>query len=353
MSFSQPNQAERRVFVTGHTGFKGAWLTEWLALLGHEVVGYALPPLPSSLAAIGVGSVDQSIMGDIRDATAVRDAILRTRPDIVMHLAAQPLVRVSYTRPRETFETNVMGTLALLEAVRECESVEATLIVTSDKVYRNLDPHAAFVEDDPLGGNDPYSASKAMSELLVQSWRSSFPTTRLASARAGNVIGGGDVSESRLLPDLIRAFSSGAQAVVRSPLSIRPWQHVLDCISGYLSLVTALLQDVPQAGGAWNFGPAPMDVRTVGEVADLTCTMWGPSASWVHMQDSGPPESASLALNSARARQELGWKSTLSLEESVAWTVHWHKRVLNGESPKSVTQQQILQFRERAGAQAS
>lgn len=311
---------------------------------GHEVVGLSLEPVPGSLFARGVGPVAESIIGDVRDVSEVREAVLRCRPDVVMHLAAQPLVRLSYSMPRETIETNVMGTLTVLQAVRDCESVQAALIVTTDKVYRNPGPHPPFSEEDPLGGDDPYSASKAMADLLTHSWRSSFPSTRIASARAGNVIGGGDVSEDRLFPDLIRAFSRGSPAMVRRPLSARPWQHVLDCISGYMTLVEAMLNGELDAEGAWNFGPKDTDIRTVKDLADLAVAQWGSPATWMHVDDGGPRESVVLALDSSKALRQLQWESRLSFTEAVRWTVEWHKRVIAGDSPRSVTRDQISEF---------
>jgi CDP-glucose 4,6-dehydratase len=332
------------VLVTGHTGFKGAWLTLLLQQAGHEVSGLALAPEPGALFEVaGVGErLHHDLRCDVRDGEAVVDLVADLSPDVVIHMAAQPLVRASYADPRWTMETNVMGTLSVLEAVAAAESVRATVMVTTDKVYRNVGQTAGYVEGDALGGHDPYSASKAMADILVSSWVSSFPGCPIATARAGNVIGGGDVSTDRLMPDLQRAFASGEPARLRYPDAVRPWQHVLDCLHGYVLLVDALLDG--SGAGAWNFGPDPDSFRTVRDTADLAALAWADGARWVTDGDEHPHEAALLMLDATRARRELGWIDVLGFEQAVMWTVDWSKRVRAGESALDVTLDQIDEY---------
>lgn len=332
------------VLVTGHTGFKGAWLTLLLRQRGHEVSGLALDPLPGALfEAAGVEpflSVDARC--DIRDAELTRRTIRSMAPDAVVHMAAQPLVRASYEQPRWTMETNVLGTLSVLEGIADTDSIRAAVMVTTDKVYRNVGQHAGYVESDALGGHDPYSASKAMADILISSWVDSFAPCPTAIARAGNVIGGGDVSADRLFPDLLRGFSAGAPVPIRNPRAVRPWQHVLDCLNGYALLLDALL--VGDGRGAWNFGPEPDSFRTVAEAADLAALDWGPGASWTGDNGDHPHEAELLTLDATRARTELGWHDRLDFEASVRWTVDWSIRVAAGESARDVTLSQIDAF---------
>lgn len=334
--------------VTGHTGFKGAWLTLLLTQRGHEVSGIALDPLAGSLfeTADVTELLRYDIRQDIRDAAAVTAAVADVSPDVVMHLAAQPLVRRSYTDPRWTMETNVMGTFNVLDAVARTPSVKAQVIVTTDKVYRNVNQVAGYVETDALGGHDPYSASKAMADLLTQSWAASFPGCHTAIARAGNVIGGGDVSEDRLLPDLVRSFADGAVAHIRYPGAVRPWQHVLDCLNGYALLAEALLAG--SGVGAWNFGPGPDSFITVGAVADLAARLWGPGASWKATQGDHPHEAELLALDASKARVHLGWQDLLTFTESVEWTIAWAAAVDRGAHPRKVSLQQLADYDQRA-----
>lgn len=335
-----------RYLVTGHTGFKGAWLALLLARRGHEVTGLALPALPGSLfTRSGVHrDLARDLQQDIRDTDATRRAVQQAQPEVVIHLAAQPLVRASYQDPRTTFETNVMGTLALLEALAASSSARAVLIVTTDKVYRNLGSDRGYREEDPLGGHDPYSASKAMADILTTSWIDSFGGPPTAIARAGNVIGGGDVSKDRLFPDLLAGFEEQRPVPVRFPNAVRPWQHVLDCLDGYLRLVDALLAGRGQ--GAWNFGPDPGDMRTVGEAATAAAQAWGPGATWVDASGEHPHEAAMLNLDSAKARQQLGWHDRLGFDEAVRWTVDWTAQVRAGADPRSVTLAQLVAFDE-------
>ena len=335
------------VLVTGHTGFKGAWATLLLRHHGHEVSGIALDPLPGSLfERVGLGEAFQSdVRTDIRDEKAVLKAFHEIQPDVVLHMAAQPLVRVSYNEPRWTMETNVMGTLSVLEAMAATSSVAAAVMVTTDKVYRNIGQAEGYAEDDSLGGRDPYSASKAMADILISSWNASFDSCPVATARAGNVIGGGDVCADRLVPDLMRGFQDGQSVAIRYPDAIRPWQHVLDCLNGYLLLIDALLNGT--GSGAWNFGPTADSVRTVRDVADRAATQWGDEASWKFDRSVHPDEEAILVLDSSRARRELGWSDELDFSESIDWTIEWAKQVQMGASPREVTSKQISTFCER------
>lgn len=330
--------------ITGHTGFKGAWLTLWLTSRGHQVSGVALDPLEHALfETAGLAELlAHDFREDIRNADATAASIKKIAPDVVFHLAAQPLVRRSYQEPRFTVETNVMGTFNILEAVSRTPSVQATVIVTTDKVYRNVNQTKGYVETDPLGGVDPYSASKAMADLLTQSWVKSFPGPATAIARAGNVIGGGDVSPDRLLPDLLESFSRGESQAIRYPDAVRPWQHVLDCLNGYITLADALLSGTGL--GEWNFGPGEENFLPVNRVADVAAADWGAGASWHTDESDHPHEASLLALDATKAEHELGWKNQLDFSESVAWTVDWHREVHEGKSTREKTLAQIGAF---------
>lgn len=330
--------------VTGHTGFKGAWLSLLLQSRGHSVSGLSLDPLSGSLFEVNrlAGTFARDARCDIRDAAATEAVIRETAPDVVMHLAAQPLVRESYREPRLTFETNVMGTYNVLEAVSRTPSVKAQLIVTTDKVYRNVDQVEGYVEDDCLGGDDPYSSSKAMADILTQSWIASFPGVPTAIARAGNVIGGGDVSKDRLFPDLIDSFAHSRPATLRYPRAVRPWQHVLDCLDGYLAVVDALLEGGGK--GEWNFGPGAESFVPVGKVADIAASYWGEGASWQADVGEHPHEANLLALDATKAERELGWANRLKFPESVRWTIEWQAAVAQGREPLDVTLEQLHAF---------
>jgi CDP-glucose 4,6-dehydratase len=334
--------------VTGHTGFKGAWLTLLLKERGHRVSGLALDPVPNALftrARLGE-LLDNDLRVDIRDAAATAHAIASVTPDVVIHMAAQPLVRESYREPRVTFETNAMGTLNVIEAVQKAPSVKAHLVITTDKVYRNVNQEAGYVESDALGGADPYSASKAMADLLVQSWVRSFPGVPTAIARAGNVIGGGDVCEGRLLPDLINAYAAGESPMLRYPNSVRPWQHVLDCLNGYLTLTDALLAGTA-SGGEWNFGPGRESFVSVADVADLVQSLFDADAGWVPDKGDHPHEAGLLALDATKAEQSLDWHNRLSFRESVEWIVAWERETRAGGDPRARTAEQIVAFERR------
>ena len=335
-----------RLLITGHTGFKGAWLSLMLVERGDEVCGLALDPEPGSLfeTAKVAELLESDVRGDIRDPDVVQQALEDSQPDVVVHMAAQPLVRDSYARPRWTMETNVMGTFNVLEAVSAIGSVRAQVMVTTDKVYLNVGQEAGYVESDSLGAGDPYSTSKAMADLLVQSWTSSFDGPPTAVARAGNVLGGGDVSTDRLMPDLLTAFASGQPAELRYPDAVRPWQHVLDCLNGYLHLVDALLDGAGR--GEWNFGPGPDSFRTVRELAFIAAKDWGDGASWTESTDEHLHEAQVLALDAAKAERELGWRNHMDFAATVAATVEWRKWVDSGLSPREATVRQIRQFYE-------
>jgi CDP-glucose 4,6-dehydratase len=346
---------DRPVLLTGHTGFKGGWLSIWLRELGARVHGYALDPptQPNFFSAAKVAStLESDTRADINDLTDVRAAFARSRPEVVLHLAAQPLVRESYRDPITTFATNVIGTAHVLEAARATPSVRAIVIVTTDKVYENHGNAKPYVERDALGGHDPYSASKAAAEIVSASYRASFFATapgraaHVATARAGNVIGGGDWAADRLVPDCLRAFPQGAAVSLRYPHSVRPWQHVLEPLSGYLRLAECLLgNDGQRFAQAYNFGPDASGDATVGEVAAMTAGLWDDSARVVHTASShNPHEAASLKLDSTRARAELGWHPRWSLEQALRHTVDWHRAWLRGDDMTACTVAQIRRY---------
>jgi len=330
--------------ITGHTGFKGSWLALWLNSLGHDVSGISLDPIPNSLfdRANVSESIENDFRIDIRRSDEVKSALLQVKPDVVFHMAAQPLVRESYADPRYTFETNVMGTLSLLEAVSSAKSVKANVVVTTDKVYRNINQIAGYVENDPLGGYDPYSSSKAMADLLTQSWISSFPGTPTTIVRAGNVIGGGDVSKDRLMPDLIAAYLNKEVPTLRYPNSVRPWQHVLDCLNGYLMVSESLLSgnEHPMI----NIGPDKESFVTVAKVAELVATQLSVDPTWNLSQTTEPHEAGLLSLDASLAKSTLGWHDKLKFTDSVNWTTSWYQKVDTNDSARDVTLMQIKDF---------
>jgi CDP-glucose 4,6-dehydratase len=342
------------VLLTGHTGFKGAWLSLWLHTLGARVTGLSLgvPTEPSlyELARVERG-MHGSVMADIRDPGAVESAIAGAHPEIVIHMAAQPLVRRSFVAPRLTYDTNVMGTVNVLDAVRACEGVRAVVIVTSDKCYVPSDSPRGHRESDPLGGHDPYSSSKACAELVTAAYRHSFfsdpSAPRVASARAGNVIGGGDWGAERLIPDIVRAAIGGETLRLRNPSSVRPWQHVLSPLSGYLVLAQALFEPAEYAS-AWNFGPDDRDARTVEWIVQRVSELWPGGVPWGVDDGPHPHETAYLRLDSSQARERLGWAPVMGLEDGVAATVAWYGAWRDGGDMRKVTLGQIASARRSA-----
>lgn len=335
----------KRVFITGHTGFKGSWLCLWLSILGTKVTGYALKP-PTNPSLFNLCEVDglvKSIIADVRDFKALKKAMLAANPEIVIHMAAQPIVRGSYKVPVETFSTNVMGTVNVLEAARHCSSVKAIAVVTTDKVYELKDKGKGFRENAPLGGHDPYSSSKACSELVAQAYRRSYGLN-VATARAGNVIGGGDWAADRLVPDFIRAILKGKKIKVRNPQAVRPWQHVLEPLSGYLMLVEKLYRNGAQFSAAWNFGPNDEEAKTVEWLIKKLCADWGEKAAYVVAGGKHPHEAHYLKLDSTMARQKLGWQPHWTLAEAIAKVVEWTKDFKNGEDLRKSCLRQIEEY---------
>lgn len=344
---------DRRVLVTGHTGFKGSWLLLLLDRLGARVTGLSLPADPDGLfeKIDGAARCDHHV-ADIRDFGAV-DAVMRAaQPEIVLHLAAQPLVRRSYTDPVETFATNVLGTASVLQAARGIEDLSAIVSVTTDKCYANDGRPGAYREDDRLGGHDPYSSSKACAELVSQSFRDSFFAARnigLATARAGNVIGGGDYAEDRLIPDVVRAFAEGRPPELRNPAAVRPWQHVLEPLIGYCLLAQELVGDPRRVAQGWNFGPPASDFASVARVVELMAGHWGRISHFAPQAGEHPHEAAVLTLDSEKAGRELGWTPQLSLAETVEWTADWYRRQQDGEVAAALCEGQIDRFLGRVG----
>ncbi len=341
----------KKVFLTGHTGFKGAWFSLWLKSLGAEVTGFALPPntTPSLFEIASVGDGITSIMGDVRDGNALTIAMKAAQPDIVFHLAAQALVRYSYANPVETYATNVMGTVNFLEAVRAVPSIRAAVIITSDKCYENKEWLWGYRESEPMGGFDPYSSSKGCAELVTAAYRSSYfngsdydqHRLALGSARAGNVIGGGDWAEDRLIPDILRAIEADVPVVMRNPTSIRPWQHVLEPLSGYLHLAERLFTGGGCYSEGWNFGPQDSDARAVQWIVDRICNIWGDGATWVVNKSVGPHEANYLKLDCSKAKSSLNWESVWDLEVALEKIVQWHRAYIQGQDMRAITIEQI------------
>lgn len=340
----------KRVFLTGHTGFKGSWLSLWLQELGAEVTGYALAPptQPSLFEAASVESGMRSIIQDIRDLDAVKRAVQEAKPEIVIHMAAQPLVRYSYQNPVETYAVNVMGTVHLLEAIRKVGGVKAIVNVTTDKCYENREWVWGYREDEPMGGHDPYSSSKGCAELVTSAYRRSYfdqTGIALASARAGNVIGGGDWAGDRLVPDILRAFEAHQPVVIRSPKSTRPWQHVLEPLSGYMTLAERLWSDPKQYAEGWNFGPRDEDAKPVDWIVAALADLWGDDASWrVEASDRNPHEANYLKLDISKSRHKLSWEPRWSLQTALDKIVCWQRAYLAGENVKLKTLVQIRDF---------
>jgi CDP-glucose 4,6-dehydratase len=342
---------DRRVLITGHTGFKGSWLSLWLRSMGATVTGISrgVPTRPSLYELAGAGAGVSEIAADLRDGAGMRDALAHARPEVVLHLAAQPMVRRSISEPALTYEVNVMGTVNVLEAVRDLgDMVRAVVLVTTDRCYENTaaEPRR-FVESDRLGGSDPYSSSKAAAELVAAAYRRTYfegpDTARVASARTGNVIGGGDWGQDRLLPDIMRAAGSGEPVRVHNPSAVRPWQHVLNPLSGYLLLAQELCRDAG-AARAWNFGPAAQDERTVGWIVERLAELWDGELLWEVDEGENPPEAAHLAVDSTLAERALGWRPAWDLDEALTRLVEWHRAQLRGEQMRAVTLGQIESF---------
>lgn len=338
----------KRVLITGHTGFKGSWLSEILIRSGADVTGYALEPPtdPSLFELLDLKRRMNSVSGDIRDFDHLLTVIKEVKPQFVIHLAAQPLVRLSYEEPRYTFETNIMGTVNLLEAIRETDSVESVLNVTTDKVYLNREVKRGYREDDPLDGYDPYSNSKSCSDLVTHSYRNSYfreSGPAVSTARAGNVIGGGDFAKDRIIPDCVRAAAAGKPVVLRNPSSIRPYQHVLEPLGAYLLIVKRQYED-PSLQGAYNVGPNEADAITTGEIADLFTGYWGDGAEWTSKSDGGPHEAGLLLLDNSKIRDELGWKPKWTIRDAVEKTVKWSKNYTEGGDVRSETDREIEEY---------
>lgn len=346
--------AGKRVFLTGHTGFKGSWLSLWLQAMGADLTGFALAP-PTSPALFDVANVAAgmtSIIGDIRDREALTQALVAADPEIVIHMAAQPLVRASYDDPVGTYATNVMGTVHLLEAVRAAPRVRACCVVTTDKCYENREWAWGYREDEAMGGHDPYSNSKGCAELVTSAYRRSFfqdgTGAAIGSGRAGNVIGGGDWATDRLVPDILRAVEQGEPVLIRNPLAIRPWQHVLEPLAGYLVLCQALHADPAAAAEAWNFGPRDEDARPVQWIVERMCDLWGEGAGWTRDESVQPHEANYLKLDISKARAGLGWGPRWSLGEALARIVAWHRAWRAGEDMAARCHAEIAAYMQAA-----
>ncbi|MCW8354486.1 CDP-glucose 4,6-dehydratase [Marinomonas pontica] len=344
----------KKVFLTGHTGFKGSWLSIWLQQMGASVKGFSLEP-PTTPALFDVANVAEGMeseIGDIRDREHIKKSMLAFNPDILIHMAAQPLVRLSYIQPVETYETNVMGTIHVLEAARLCTNLKAIVNVTTDKCYENKEWEWGYRENEPMGGYDPYSNSKGCVELVTSAYRQSFfsaqGSAQLASGRAGNVIGGGDWADDRLIPDILRAFQKQEAVVVRNPLATRPWQHVLEPLSGYLVLAEALYeshgkQDLNVSEG-WNFGPKDEDAQPVEWILNAMVKQWGEGADWVLDKNPQPHEAKFLKLDISKAKSKLHWQPTWRLEQTLNRIINWHKVWLSGADMKEACQQEVEDY---------
>ncbi len=338
----------KKVLVTGHTGFKGSWLSLWLQHMGAEVSGYALPAptRPSLFEKAGVAQGMHSVEGDVRDLEQLTAAVQACRPEIIIHMAAQALVRYSYDSPVDTYATNVMGTVNLLEAARHTDSVRVVLNITSDKCYDNKEWLWPYRENEPMGGHDPYSSSKGCAELVTEAYRKSYFSSEgsqcaVASARAGNVIGGGDWASDRLIPDIVRAFAQASTVIIRSPGAIRPWQHVLEPLNGYLTLAEHLRESGQEYAGGWNFGPAEQGARPVQWIVERMIEAWGDGAAYELDSRPQPHEANYLKLDSSKARALLGWAPKLDLSRTLQWLTEWYRACEQGEDMRACTLAQI------------
>lgn len=346
---------DKRVFLTGHTGFKGGWLCLWLESMGAKVSGYALAPntQPNLFALANVeAGLEKSYIADIRDLEALRSAMTASKPEIVFHMAAQPLVRYSYANPVDTYATNVMGTVNLLESVRSCPSVRAVLVVTSDKCYENKEWAWGYRENEPMGGHDPYSSSKGCAELVAASYRSSYFNSAdypihgvaLASGRAGNVIGGGDWALDRLIPDMLRAVVAGESVVIRNPKAIRPWQHVLEPLRGYMTLAEKMMEKGNDHSEGWNFGPNDDDAKSVQWIVEEMTRQWGHGASWKTDGQDHPHEAHYLKLDCSKAKARLNWRPRWGIEQTIEKIVDWHRAHFDGVDMREFTLEQIQAY---------
>jgi CDP-glucose 4,6-dehydratase len=353
----------KKVLVTGNTGFKGSWLSVMLNELGATVIGYSLgpPTEPNMFEAVGLGNKNLNVLGDIRDEKHLLATLEEHQPDLVFHLAAQPLVRRSFREPRLTYETNVMGTVNLLESVRKTRSAKVVVVVTSDKCYENKELPTGCKESDPMGGADPYSSSKGCAELVVSAYRSSFfdseegSQVALSSVRAGNVIGGGDWGEDRLVPDCVRALSEKKEVVIRNPTSVRPWQFVLEPLGGYLLLGAKMYENGQKYVGAWNFGPLEGDAISVQAIVKRIVSYWGDGEYRVQSSPNEPREAQSLRLDCGKARALIGWKPTYTIDVALIETVAWYKEFYKKRLPDDLydyTAKQIMKYTAKSGFQA-
>ncbi|TYA75027.1 CDP-glucose 4,6-dehydratase [Seonamhaeicola marinus] len=340
----------KRVYLTGHTGFKGSWLSLWLNSMGAIVKGFALEPstTPSLFNEAKIFDVIESEIGDIRNLTQLSSSIKLFNPDILIHMAAQPLVRLSYSEPVDTYAVNVMGTVNVLESARACTNLKAIVSVTTDKCYENNEWEWGYRENEPMGGHDPYSSSKGCAELVTSAYRRSFfstsNTAALASARAGNVIGGGDWAEDRLIPDILRAFEKGKPVVVRNPLSTRPWQHVLEPLSGYLVLAQELYENGDIFAEGWNFGPKDEGCKPVEWILSRMVNSWGEGASWELDEKSNPHEAGFLKLDCSKAANRLQWQPKWNLEETLELIINWHQNFIKGNDVKRECLKEIKKY---------
>ena len=340
----------KRVFVTGHTGFKGSWLSLWLQHMGAYVKGFALEPptFPSLYKEADVEKGMESEIGDIKNPQNILRSMTDFDPDILLHMAAQPLVRLSYKEPLDTFTTNVMGTANVLEAARSCNNLRAIVSVTTDKCYENKEWDWGYRENEPLGGKDPYSSSKACAELVTAAYRNSFflesDSASIATARAGNVIGGGDWAADRLLPDILEAFDQGVPVIVRNPLAVRPWQHVLEPLAGYLVLAEALYTEGKEFAEAWNFGPDDRDCKNVKYILDTMVSLWGYGASWTLDQGANPHEANLLKLDCSKAKNRLHWEPKWDLESSLEKIINWHREWSRGGDMRKICFAEIERY---------
>ena len=355
MGINQVFWKNKKVLITGHTGFKGAWLSLWLQNLGAEVIGISLdsPTTPSLYEQANVAKGMISLRQDIRDGEAIKKLFQQHKPEIVFHLAAQPLVRYSYREPVETYETNVMGTLHILEGIRSIDSVRSAVMITTDKCYQNKEWVWGYRETDALGGHDPYSSSKGAAELLISSYRDSYFSqdkyskhkTAIASVRAGNVIGGGDWADDRLIPDIIRAFENNEKVVIRNPKSTRPWQHVLEPLSGYLKLAEQLEKNGSKYAQAWNFGPIEEDARSVQWIVEKMTKLWGDNADWIDDESGHLPHEANyLKLDCSKAHMKLNWYPKWDLCQTLSKIVEWHKLDCSGNKCRDLCLEQINEY---------